>query len=110
MTQQIEFLSQAITQLVPKPQQVQAVNQQAQGGVCELCGEAYSYTQCPYASCQKDEELNFVNNQSRGNLFFSPLNLMFSILEYKGGRILKDRIKQRGKIQRIHLTGRHLFH
>ena len=57
MTQQIELLSQAITQLVPKSQQVQVVNQQAQIG-CELCGEGHSYTQCPHASSQKDEELN----------------------------------------------------
>ena len=42
MTQQIELLSQAITQLVPKPQQVQVVNQQAQVGACELCGDAHS--------------------------------------------------------------------
>ena len=62
MTQQIKLLSQAITQLVPKPQQVQVVNQQAQIGACELCGESHSYTQCPHASSQKDEELNFVNN------------------------------------------------
>jgi hypothetical protein len=72
MTQQIELLSQAITQLVPKPQQVQVLNQQAQVGACELCGGAHSYTQCPHASCQKDEEFNFVNNQSRGNFFSSP--------------------------------------
>jgi hypothetical protein len=44
MTQQIELLSQAITQSVPKPQQIQVVNQQAQIGVCELCGEGHSYT------------------------------------------------------------------
>ena len=29
----------------------------------------YSMSTC---SCQKDEELNFVNNQSRGNFFSSP--------------------------------------
>jgi hypothetical protein len=57
---------------VPKPQQVQVVNQQAQIGACELCGEAHSFTQCLYASSQKDEELNFINNHSRGNFFSSP--------------------------------------
>jgi hypothetical protein len=62
MTQQIELLSQAIIQLVPKPQQVQVANQQAQIGACEFCGEAHSYTQCSHASSQKDDELNFVNN------------------------------------------------
>jgi hypothetical protein len=51
ITQQIELLNKTITQLVPKPQQAQVVAQKSSTGVCELCGDAHLYAQCPHASC-----------------------------------------------------------
>jgi hypothetical protein len=80
MTQQIELLNKTITQLVSKPQLVQVVAQPSQPQVvtCELCGDKHPYSQGPHANFQKEEELNYVNNQKRGNFFSRAFKSKFS--------------------------------
>jgi hypothetical protein len=51
MTQQIELLSKAVSQHVPKPQLAQVIASTSQSSqvVCDLCGDNHPYNQCPHA-------------------------------------------------------------